>query len=243
MTHQSKLATTGFSRIGGMAAIGFAVMITLANVIMVPAGLPLTGAEIGEVSEFFATEGIAVGIGSALTPAAWILATLFGAGALVALRRSERGRGEAWSLLGLAGLALQNVTFAGVVATRLALTTTAPHNPSATAGLWALHDAVFTLNGTFLALALLGLSLGGFRAGLIRPWHGALGLIAAALQFSSATLAHWVIANGGALGLLGLVGWLMWVVWVVAYGITLIRQNPNTPVRRFTRGHTSATPA
>lgn len=227
MLHQSKLAGPGFPRLGGIAAIGFAAMIALANVVMVPAGLPLTGAESGEVAEFFAAQGTVVGIGSALTPAAWVLATLFGVGALVALRRSEQGRGEAWSLLGLAGLALQNVTFAGVVATRLALTATAPHDPSATAALWALHDAVFTLNGTFLALALLGLSLAGLRAGLIRPWHGALGLIAAVLQFGSATLAHWVIDNGGALGLLGLVGWLLWVVWIVGYGIALIRQQPH----------------
>ncbi|GGO54554.1 2-oxoglutarate/malate transporter [Streptomyces lasiicapitis] len=243
MTQQSKLAAVGFSRIGGMAAIGFAAMITLSNVIMVPAGLPLTGAEASKVTEFFATQGTAVGIGSALAPAAWILATVFGAGALIALRRSERDRNEAWSLLGLAGLALQNVTFAGVIATRLALTSTAPHDPSATAALWALHDAVFTLNGTFLALALLGLSVGGLRTGLIRPWHGTLGLLAAALQFSSATLAHWVIDDDGAMGLLGLVGWLMWVVWTVVYGITLIRQKPTTPLRRSTHDHTCAVPA
>jgi hypothetical protein len=229
MLYKSKPATSGFSRVGGMAALGFAALICLSNVIMVPAGLPLTGAEIGEVTEFFSTEGTAVGIGSALAPGAWILATVFGAGALVASRRSEHDRDEAWSLLGLAGLALQNVTFAGVVATRLALTSTAPHEPAATAALWALHDAMFTLNGTFLALALVGLTVGGLRSGLIRPWHGALGLLAATLQFSSATLAHWVMDNGGPIGLLGLIGWLMWVVWIIAYGITLIRQDQGTP--------------
>lgn len=229
MTRESKSIGPDFCQIGGFAAIGFAIMIVLANVIMVPAGLPNTGAEIGEVTAFFATESLAVGIGSALTPAAWVLATLFGAGTLVALWRSERERGAGWSLLGFAGLILQNAAFAGVVAARLALTSTAPHDRSATMGLWALHDALFTLNGTFLALALLGLSIGGLRAGMIRPWHGILGLLAAALQFSSATLAHWVIGHGGILGLLGLVGWLMWVIWIVAYGITLIRQTPRNP--------------
>ncbi|WP_223178666.1 2-oxoglutarate/malate transporter [Streptomyces boluensis] len=231
MAHQLKSATTGFARIGGIAAIGFAAMIVLGNAVMVPAGLPLSGAEIDEVTTFFATQGTAVGIGSALAPAGWILATLFGAGALAALWRSEQGRGEAWSLLGFAGLALQNVTFAGVVATRLALTSTASHDASATTALWSLHDAVFTLNGTFLALALLGLSVGGLRTGMIRPWHGALGLLSATLQFASAMLAHWVIASGGVLGLLGLAGWLMWVVWIVAYGVVLIRRAPDTAPR------------
>ncbi|MFI6500361.1 hypothetical protein [Nonomuraea typhae] len=237
MSHQSKLASMTFPQIGGLAAIGFATTIVLANVIMVPAGLPLTGAGTDEVAAFFAAQGTAVGIGSALTPAAWILATLFGAGALAALWRSERARGEAWSMLGFAGLALQNVTFAVVVATRLALASTASDGaPSAISALWALHDAVFTLNGTFLALALLGLSVGGLRTRFIRPWHAALGVLAAVLQFASATLAHWVIEGGGPLGLLGLTGWLAWVVWIVAYGTVLLRRSTATcsPSRRST---------
>ncbi|MGS2644638.1 hypothetical protein [Streptosporangium sp. LJ11] len=61
-----------FSRITGIAALGFAITIVLANAIMVPAGLPLTGAEIGEVNAFFGTEGEVVTIASALTPAAWL---------------------------------------------------------------------------------------------------------------------------------------------------------------------------
>ncbi|MER6016213.1 2-oxoglutarate/malate transporter [Streptomyces bluensis] len=218
---------TGFSRISGLSALGFALLIVLANVLMVPAGLPRTGADLGEVNAFFGTEGHIVGLGSALTPAAWVLATVFGAGAVSVLWRSDRGRGEAWSLVGFAGLVLQNAAFAGVVATRLALVSTAPHDTTATAGLWALHDALFTLNGTFLATALTGLSAGGLRAGLIRSWHGALGLLAAALMFGSAILTPVVIAEEGPLGLLGLVGWLAWVVWIVTYGITLIRLDPS----------------
>jgi hypothetical protein len=86
-----------------------------------------------------------------------------------------------------------------------------------------VHDALFTLNGTFLALALVGLSLSGVRSRLIRPWHAALGLVSAALQFASAAATPLVIAGTGLLGLLGLAGWLLWVVWIVAYGIALIR--------------------
>jgi hypothetical protein len=211
------------SRTSGLAAIGFAILIVLGNAFLVPAGMPLTGAETSEVIAFFTTGKGAVGIASALTPLTWVLATLFGAGAVSALWRSDRDRGEAWSLVGLAGLILQNGTFAGVVATRLALASTSAQDSSATAGIWGLHDALFTLNGTFLALALIGLSISGLRAGLIRPWHGRLGLLSAALLFSSATLAPLVIEHAGPLGLLGLVGWLMWVAWLVGYGITLIR--------------------
>ncbi|MET9919270.1 hypothetical protein ABZZ04_19545 [Streptomyces sp. NPDC006435] len=76
----------------------------------------------------------------------------------------------------------------------------------------------------------------GLRAGLIGPWHGALGLLAAALQFGSATLARWVVDSGGVLGLLGLAGWLMWVVWIVGYGVVLIRREPDASARGFGGG-------
>ncbi|NUW42090.1 hypothetical protein HT134_18350 [Nonomuraea rhodomycinica] len=148
---------------------------------------------------------------------------MFGAGAVSVLWPSERERGEAWSLVGFAGLALQNVTFAGIIAARLALARTAPADPGATPGLWAWHDAMFTLNGTFLAVALLGLSVAGLRARFIRRWHAALGFVAAGLQFSSACLAFAVMRGEGPLGLVGLAGWLAWVAWIAVYGMRLIR--------------------
>ncbi|MEV0384292.1 hypothetical protein [Nonomuraea sp. NPDC050643] len=209
-----------FTRLSGIAAIGFATAIVTANLFMAPAGLPLTGADEAAVSAFFSAKGHVVGLASTFVPAAWVLATLFGAGAVAALWSSERERGEAWSLVGFTGLILQNVTFAGVISARLALTRT---DPAGVPALWALHDAVFTLNGTFLAIAMLGLSVGGLRAKLIRPWHGVLGFLAAALQFTSASLTYSIMREEGPLGLIGLAGWLLWVAWIVTYGIRLIR--------------------
>ncbi|MEU6182427.1 2-oxoglutarate/malate transporter [Streptomyces coeruleorubidus] len=225
-------AAMEFARISGVAALGFAFLIVAGNVILVPAGMPRTGAGSGEIDGFFRAHGDLVGLGSALTPAAWVLATLFGAGAVRALWRSERNRGEAWAMLGFAGLVLQNAVFAGVIAIRLALASTAADGIGADTSLWALHDALFTLNGTFLAIALLGLSVGGLRGGLIRPWHGRWGLVAAALLFGSAVLAPLVIDHTGPLGLLGLAGWLMWVVWLIVYGVALMRRAPQAPTGR-----------
>ncbi|GII78924.1 hypothetical protein Sru01_39060 [Sphaerisporangium rufum] len=210
-----------FSRIGGAAAVGFAVTIATINLIMVPAGLPPAGTDAGRAAAFFAADGRLVGVASALAPLAWILATLFGAAAVTAVRESEQARQEAWSLVGFAGVLLQNLTFAGVIAARLALARSAGAGPQAAAALWAWHDAAFTLNGTFLAMALAGLSVAGLRAGLIRPWLAALGALAAVLQFTSACLAFLVIERAGPLGLVGLAGWLAWVVWLVAYGLRL----------------------
>lgn len=210
--------TVNFSTVSGAGAIGFATVIVLGNVFLLPAGMPLTAADPGEVTAFFGANGAVVGVATACAPAAWVLATLFGAGAVAVLWPSERARGEAWSLVGFAGLLMQCVTFTGIVAIRLALTQGSPAE-----SLWALHDAVFTLNGAFLALALVGLSTGGLRAGLLRPWHCRLGLASAALLFGSASLSPLVVAHGGVLGLIGLTGWLMWVVWLCGYGVTLLR--------------------
>ncbi|MCE7012090.1 hypothetical protein LWC34_56160 [Kibdelosporangium philippinense] len=136
----------------------------------------------------------------ALGPASFLAATLFAAGALNILR-------SGWALVGFAGMLLQNGAFTAVIALRHAM------NPP-TEGLWNLHEALFSLNGTFLAIVMLGLSMGGLQAGLIRRWHATLGFTGAMLMFTFATLS---------IGLLGLLGWLMWVVWIATYGVTLIR--------------------
>lgn len=208
-------AETGFLRVAGFAGIGFAAVIVLANVVLVPSGLPPTGAGIAEVVEFFGAHQNALAAASALMPAAWVLALVFGAGLLSAVRR--RGH-EGWALVGFAGLVLQNGAFAGVAAIRLAL----PTAEGAVTALWALHDALFTLNGVFLATAMVGFSASGLSAGLIARWQAWLGFVSAALLFCSATLTPLVIDHTGPLGLLGLAGWLMWVVWLVACGAALV---------------------
>ncbi|MCM2387949.1 2-oxoglutarate/malate transporter [Streptomyces albipurpureus] len=229
------MSAMGFPRISGFAALGFAGLITLGNVIAVPAGLPAAGSDtdLDEISAFFAEQSAIVGASSALTPAAWVLATLFGAGVVSVLWRAELHRREAWSLVGFAGLILQNAAFSGLIAIRLALTSTADDGTAAVVTLWALYEALFALNGTFLALALIGLSVGGRRAGLSRPRHARLGLVSAALLFLSATLTSLFIGQESLFGLLGLAGWLLWVAWITAYGITLIRLgSSHAPTRR-----------
>ncbi|MFI7677506.1 hypothetical protein [Actinophytocola sp. NPDC049390] len=198
------------SRVGGVAVIGFAAVIVGANVIAVSGGLPLPGAGMAEVGDFFGTSSAAA-LSSAFTPLAWLLVTVFGASAVAALWRADR----VWALVGFAGVLLQNATFAAIIATRLALTSVTDD------ALWALHNGFFALNGTFLAIALVGLSIAGTRAGLVRPWHATVGYAAAALQFTSASLAFAVV--DGDLGFVGLTGWGLWVVWLVAYGVVLLR--------------------
>ncbi|ADB35737.1 hypothetical protein Kfla_6745 [Kribbella flavida DSM 17836] len=211
--------TRQFTRIGGLGAIGFAATIVVANLLVVPAGFPTPGADVAEAAAFLADHGGLVDLSSALTPIAWFCIVLFAAGAFAVLWPQERRRNEAWSVVGAAGLLLQTAVFVGVIAVRLALV----QQPDQAAALWPLQDALLTINGTFLALALTGLSVAGLRCGLIRRWHYTVGLIAATLTFGSAILTPLVIDRSGPLGLIGLAGWLLWVVWLVAYGIALWR--------------------
>ncbi len=211
-----------FARIGGVAGIGFAALILLLNLlILVPAGLPSPGSGPEDAVAFFGAEAHAMRLGTMVLPLVWVLATVFGAAAIAAVREGERERGEAWALIGFAGVLLQNLNVTTVSAVRLALAHTGAAE-SATA-LWALHEALFGLNGTFLALALVGLSVAGRRGGIIPTWLAATGIAAAALQFSSAVLTPQIMEGGNALGLLGLAGWLIWVAWLVLYGAFLVR--------------------
>ena len=219
-----------FSRIGGWAALGFAALLVGGNLILAPAGVPLIGAPDDEVAEFFGDHSKVVELTSASGPFVWLLAIVFGAAATATLWPLERRRGEAWSLVGFAGLLLQNTTFLGVIATRLALTGTAT-DESATRGLWALNEAYFALNGTFLATAMIGLSLAGLRGRVIRRAHAILGFTAAGLQFGAAVLLSLAFADPGPIDLLGLAGWLLWVVWIAWYGIVLIRTGASSTER------------
>jgi hypothetical protein len=211
--------TNTFTRLGGIAGIGFAALILLLNLlVLVPAGFPEPGAGPEQAHDFFTDGRSAMDLASAFLPAVWVLATLFGAAAVAAVRTGERERGEAWALVGLAGVLMQNLNVASVSALRLALAHTEDEGVTA---LWAFHEALFGLNGTFLALALVGLSMSGVRGGLIPVWLAVMGFAAAVLQFASAVLTPQVM--DGASGLLGLAGWLTWVAWLVLSGLALTR--------------------
>ncbi|NUP28238.1 MAG: 2-oxoglutarate/malate transporter [Nocardia sp.] len=216
-----------FDRITGAAAIGFAFLIVTANLVLVPAGMPAPGAPAAEAIEFFTGTTDPTGRVAFVLPAAWVLATLFGAGALAAVLHAKRPPTAGWAYSGFAGVLLQNITFTAVVALRLAMSTMSDRAGITT--LWALHEALFGLNGTFLALAMAGLGTAGHLAGLLPGWHFLLGCIAAALQFTSATLTPLILGGDTALTSIGSAGWLLWVAWLLGYGGVLLRRNRAKP--------------
>jgi hypothetical protein len=92
------------------------------------------------------------------------------------------------------------------------------------------------LNGTFLALAMVGLTFAGRSAGFVSPLHAVMGFVSAALLFASATLAPLVVERGGRLGLIGLAGWLLWVVWLVWYGVAFLADGGCGPLPSVAKG-------
>ncbi|TCB88293.1 hypothetical protein E0H26_28575 [Micromonospora zingiberis] len=217
-----------FSRLAGIAGIGFVVILIAANLLLTAAGFPTPSeaTSVDEITTVFATESGSLRLASALLPTAWLLATIFAVGVCVYLRRDERTRTDPWSLVGVAGVLMQSVVFTSVEATRLALTSAAQHDADGVAGLWGFYTALFGFNQVFLATALVGLSMFGIRTGVIARWHAGSGFLAATLLFVTATTSPFDVGGVNPLALLGLIGWLLWLVWIVAYSIILIRNTP-----------------
>ncbi|HEV2798421.1 MAG TPA: hypothetical protein VGV65_12450 [Nocardioides sp.] len=213
-------------RVGGLAALGFASLVLVVNVLLGTAGMPQPGATPAEVREFFAASGTGVTMSTALAPIAWILLPVFAAGVAAAARRRSVAQGDAWPLVGLGAAIMQNCMFGGVVATQAVLSA-GGLSADVEWGIWQLHTALFSLNAVSLAIIMASLSLAGKRTGLIRHWHATLGFVSAGVMtvVSVTTPIH---MDGGPLGLLGLVGFLAWIIWLAAYGIVLLRTAKDT---------------
>lgn len=213
-------------RVGGFAALGFAGLVMVVNVLLGTAGMPQPGATPEEVREFFATSGAGVTVSTALAPIAWILLPVFAAGVAAAVRRRPVVQGDAWPLVGLGATIMQNCLFGGVVATQAVL---AAGGLSADVewGIWQLHTALFSLNAVSLAIIMASLSLAGVHTGLIRRWHAMLGFVSAGVM-TVVSLTTPIHMDGGLIGLIGLAGFLAWVVWLATYGVGLLRAAKGT---------------
>jgi hypothetical protein len=220
-----------FTRITGLAGLGFVTVVVAANVASAAVGQPPdAGADPTEVATYLTEHPIPVGISLALPPLAWLLLAIFGAGAFASIWPVEHDRGEAWSVVGLTGVVMLNLLFASVVATQIALTADAPAATALTGGLWDLHNAYFAINNVGIATALTGFSIGGIRTTTLRPWHGLLGLAGAGLTLAGAMLAP-VTAGGQApaLSLIGFAGFGLWLLWVATFGMALLRGGTTRP--------------
>ena len=212
-----------FSFIAALGGFGFVVIAIVVNVVYHREKLPLptSGGNVPETLEAFAGAGPGLKWSSALAPASWVCLTIFAAGLLWEMWTTASGA-RVWALVGFAGVLMQNVSFAGVEALRLAVAESAVLARSAVPGLWALSIALFGFNQVFLAAALVGYSVTGVSDGLFPTWHAAIGFVSALLLFISASATPYRIRRPVSSGLIGLVGWLGWITWTVICSVLLL---------------------
>jgi hypothetical protein len=213
-----------FTRLAGWAAVVFAAIVVVINIALSAARWPLdAGTTPSEVAKYFADHSTLLGLDVSLALINVVLMAVFGAGAFAVIWPRERDSGEAWSVVGVVGVAVMTGLFTAVVATRAALK--AGHDT--TGGLFDLHNALFGTVGIGLATILVGFSVGGLRTATIRRWHATLGVVSGALLTVSAALTP-VTVDGGPAGLaaVGLVGFVGWLIWLPTFGVVLVRAKP-----------------
>lgn len=213
-----------FTRLAGAAGVVFAAIVVVINVAMGANDWPLKAdTSPGEVAKYFADNATLLNLEVSLALLNVVLMAVFGAGAFATIWPREREHGEAWSIVGVVGVAVMTALFAAVVSTRAALA--AGHDPAG--GLFDLHNALFTAVGIGLAIILFGFSIGGMRTATIRRWHGMLGVASGLLLTVSAVLTPATVGEDpGGLAVIGLVGFLGWLVWLPTFGVVLLRGVP-----------------
>ncbi|MEO3888396.1 hypothetical protein [Nonomuraea sp. B5E05] len=210
--------------LAGVAGIGFVLLAIIINVIYVRAGLPqpTSGQSLDAVTDALAGVGKRINAPSVFVPASWLFTTVFAAGLLAALWRGDQTAGNAWALVGFAGVLMQNATFMVVESLRFGAAAAARHHRGSVAGLWAFGNVLFGFNQVFLAIAVLGFTAAGVGLAFIPAWHAWLGWISVALLFVSSTAAPYNADGTNRIAVTGLLGWLGWASWIVAYSIALL---------------------
>ncbi len=223
-TTESAGSSTRFSlpsRLGGIGGLVFASSILLQNALR--ASAPANDASPEKIISYYADHrGVALAL-AMLFP--------FGAAGLAAFVATmvSRARGServAALVGGVAGTAVIGM-FGVVTATELALSTYvhrgAP-DPSVVSALWLTHMSVFSVNLTFVGLALAGLSAVSAATGLLpRAWK-TVGLCGGAALAIGGACAPAILNASPVFGV-ALIGFATWAVFVVVASISLLRHS------------------
>jgi len=208
----------------GAAAIGFAVLVVIENVLFAVSGAPAYGGPIEEVLAYYAANRDSVAIVSGLVALYLPLLLVFVAG-LHGLVERRGGAGADWSRLALAaGVTLSaNFMLVNVLQIGLALSAGGLAEPTPMFELvWQIHAAAFALTLPMVGATCIGAALAAHASGLTPAWQRLLGLVGGSLLLA-AGLGNLAIADGSALIFVGLLGFAAWLVWLLATGVRLVR--------------------
>jgi hypothetical protein len=213
-------------RLVGAAAIGFAVLVVIENVLFAVTGALSYGAPIEDVLAYYAANRDAVAIVSGLVALYLPLLLVFVTG-LHGLVERRGGAGADWSRLALAAGATLSAIFVlvNVLQIGLALSAGGLAEPTPAFELvWQVHAAAFALALPTLGTTFIGAALAAHASGLTPAWQRLLGLVGGSLLLA-AGLGNLAIADGSALIFVGLLGFAAWLVWLLATGVRLVRSD------------------
>ena len=217
----------GRGRLVGAAAIAFAVLVLIENVLFVVTNARGYGDPIEEVLAYYAANRDTVAIVSALVALYLPLLLVFVTG-LHGLVERRGGAGADWSRLAVAAGATLSAIFvvANVLQIGLALSAAGLAEPTPAFELvWQIHAAAFALLLPTLGTTCIGTALAAHASGLTPAWQRLLGVVGGSLLLA-AGLGNLAIADGSALIFVGLLGFVAWLVWLIATGVRLVRSGP-----------------
>ena len=219
-------ARSGFAqgRLVGVAAIGFAVLWVMENVLLPVTGAPSYSAPIEEVLAYYAANRDAVAIVSGLVALYLPLLLVFLTG-LHGLVERRGGAGADWSRLAMAAGATLSAIFVLLNATQIGLALFAGGLDEPTPAfelVWRIHAAAFALALPMIGTTCIGVAYAAHASELTPAWQRLLGLVGGSLLLA-AGLGNLAIADGSALIFVGLLGFAAWLVWLLVTGVRLIR--------------------
>lgn len=219
-------ARGGFARdrFVGAAAIAFAVLVVMENVLFTVTGAPGYDAPMEDVLAYYAANRDAVAIISGLVALYLPLLLVFVTG-LHGLVERRGGAGAGWSRLAVAAGATLSAIFVLFNVTQIGLALSADGLAEPTHAfelVWQIHAAAFALALPMIGTTCLGVAFAAHASGLTRAWQRLLGLAGGSLLLA-AGLGGLAIADGSALIFVGLLGFAAWLVWLLVTGVRLIR--------------------
>lgn len=215
------------SRLVGAAAIVFAVLVVVENVLFAVTGAPSYGAPIEDVLAYYAANSGAVSIVSGLVALYLPLLLVFVAG-LHRIAERRGGAGADWSRLAMAAGATLSAVFVLVNVLQIALVLAADGRADPTPAfelVWQIHAAAFALTLPMLGATCIGTTLSTHASGLTPAWQRLLGVVGGSLLLAAGTF-NLAIADGSPLIFAGLLGFAAWLVWLIATGLRLIWTSP-----------------
>jgi hypothetical protein len=215
--------------LAGIGGVVFVMLLVVQNVLKAATD-PSNSASAAQVLRFAHDEAWTVDL-LVVTYVIGFPALFLFAGGLTGRSSRLAPAGELWGRLGRSSVAVIAVLFGLINVLQVVLVAARSElagDPALVSTLWAMHNAVFTLNLLAVGGALLGLGRAATFAQLVPRWIGRLSVVGSLLLAAAAAPAVAEVHGSNVL-VLGLAGFVCWLGFVASASIGLLRA-ARTPV-------------